>query len=251
MYEFDSFEQLEFKKVSYSVRNKQILKQINLTLSKENEITGIVGPSGSGKTTFLRLVNKLISPTKGKIILNNKFNYSTLPSRELRRKIGLLQQRPFLFLGTVKDNVGYGPNIWNINLSLEELSILLRKVDLDPSNYLDRPVSELSGGEQQRVCLARTLANKPCALLLDEPTSSLDIVSEEIVEETLKKLVKEEGIKIIIVTHSLEQTKRLTDEVIFLKEGQIEYQTSTKEFFKTNSEKQIIELFKKEEKKNG
>lgn len=251
MDEFESFEQLTYNEVSYSVQDKQILKHINITLTKENKITGIVGPSGSGKTTFLRLANKLISPTDGNIILNKKFHYPNLQSRELRRKIGLLQQRPFLFPGTVKENIEYGPHLWNIELSLDEIHALLGKVDLDPFTYIDRTASELSGGEQQRVCLARTIANKPCVLLLDEPTSSLDIVSEEIVEETLNKLVKEEGIKIIMVTHSLEQTKRLTNEIIFLKEGKIECQTSTKEFFQTYSEKQIIELFKKEKKQNG
>ncbi len=249
--EFLSFEQLTLNDVSYSVGTTQILKKINVTITKDKGITGIVGPSGSGKTTFLRLLNKLISPSQGEITLNNSYQYSTQPSRELRKKIGLLHQNPFLFPGTVKANVEYGPQIWNIPLSFEEINNLLRKVDLNPLKYIDRIASDLSGGEKQRVCLARTLANKPCVLLLDEPTSSLDIVSERIVEETLNKLVKEDGIKIIIVTHSLEQTKRLTDEIIFLKNGRIETQTSTKFFFSTYSENQIIDLFKKEKKTNG
>ena len=248
--EIVSFEQLTFSNVSYSVGNTQILKQISVNVTKDNKITGIVGPSGSGKTTFLRLVNKLISPTQGEISLNTNYHYSTLSSRGLRRKIGFLQQLPSLFPGTVKNNVEYGPRLWNINLSVKEINELLTKVDLDPLTYLNRETSELSGGEQQRVCLARTLANKPCVLLLDEPTSSLDIVSEGIVEETLLKLVNEDGIKIIIVTHSLEQTKRLTDEIIFLKNGTIESQIPTKEFFQTYSEKQIYNLFKKEKKSN-
>lgn len=244
---FQSFEQVALNDVSFSVGNNQILKQINVTITKETGITGIVGPSGSGKTTFLRLINKLISPTSGHIILNKQLHYTTQPSRELRKKIGLLHQLPLLFPGSIKDNIEYGPKIWNIVLSLEEIKNLLKKVDLDPSTYLHRSGSELSGGEKQRVCLARTLANSPYLLLLDEPTSSLDIVSEGIVEATLHKLVKEDKIKIIIVTHSLEQTKRLTNEVIFLKNGGIEKQTSTKEFFSNYSEGEIMELFTKEE----
>jgi putative ABC transport system ATP-binding protein len=248
---FDSFKQLTFNDVSYSVPDLYILKNINVTLTNRNKITGIVGPSGSGKTTFLRLINKLISPTNGTIILNEELQYSNLESRELRRKVGLLQQHPFLFPGTVRENIEYGPLLWNKTLSTKEIQTLLEKVNLDPFIYLDRIGSELSGGEQQRVCLARTLANNPCVLLLDEPTSSLDIASEEMVEESLIKLVKKDNIKVIIVTHSLEQTKRLSDEVIFLKDGKIECQTSTKEFFNKYSDKQIVNLFKKETKEDG
>ena len=109
-----------------------------------------------------------------------------------------------------------------------------------PQNY-----EGLSGGEQQRVSLARSLANEPCVLLLDEPTSSLDVVSEEIIENTLKQLAAE-GMKIIIVTHSLEQTKRIADQLLFLKDGKLVEQTTCKDFFGRYSDEEIRSFFKKQ-----
>ncbi|MFX0061858.1 MAG: ATP-binding cassette domain-containing protein [Candidatus Hermodarchaeota archaeon] len=229
--------------VSYTVASKKILTNINVKIDKDG-ITGIIGPSGSGKSTFLRLLNKLITPTTGKILFQEK-NYNEIPARYLRKEIGLVQQRPYLFEGTVRLNLEYGPKIWNIDYSDEDLINLLSEVAL-PSEFLDRDVESLSGGEQQRVSLARAMANKPVVLLLDEPTGNLDIVSEEIVENTLKNLAQG-GTKIIIVTHSLEQTKRLTNQLLFLKDGQLVEKTATNRFFQQNSEEKIRHFFKKKE----
>jgi putative ABC transport system ATP-binding protein len=155
----------------------------------------------------------------------------------------MVQQRPFLFEGTVESNLMYGPRIWGLDYTKEELLALLGRVALD-HEYLERAIEGLSGGEQQRVSFARSLANKPCVLLLDEPTSSLDLVSEEILENTLKELSKED-IKIIIVTHSLEQTKRITDRLLFLKDGKFVEKTSTQDFFDRYSDEEIRSFFKK------
>ncbi|MFW9903739.1 MAG: phosphate ABC transporter ATP-binding protein [Candidatus Thorarchaeota archaeon] len=230
-----------FQNVSFEINDNQIIKNISVRIDRKG-ITGIIGPSGSGKSTLLRLMNRLISSTTGKISLEGEY-YDTIQVRELRKRIGLVQQQPFLFPGTVRDNLNYGPSIWGINLKEEDYFELLDKVAL-PHEFLDRTIENLSGGEQQRVSVARTLANNPDVLLLDEPTSSLDIVSEEILENTLKKL-SEEGIKIIVVTHSLEQTKRLTDQLLFLKDGKFIEKTSTKEFFQKYNEEEIRGFFKK------
>lgn len=229
------------RNVSFQLEEKDILKDISLIINS-NDITGIIGPSGAGKSTFLRLLNKLISPTNGDILFNKK-NMNEIPSQQIRKEIGLLQQQAFLFNGTIKDNLLFGPKIWNIDYSNEDLIKLLKKVALGPE-YLDRDINGLSGGEQQRVSLARSLANKPKVLLLDEPTSSLDINSEEIIEETIKNL-KEEGIKIIIVTHSLEQTERLTDSLIFLRNGKLIEKSNTYDFFSRYEQNQIKSFFKK------
>ncbi|MFX0125941.1 MAG: phosphate ABC transporter ATP-binding protein [Candidatus Hodarchaeota archaeon] len=230
--------------VSFEIDSNQILKNISVKIDRKG-ITGIIGPSGSGKSTFLRLLNRLISASTGKINLEGR-DYDKIPVRELRKRIGLVQQRPFLFPETVRDNLMYGPRIWGNNISEQDLEKLLEKVAL-PKDFLDRNVDTLSGGEQQRVSVARSLANDPEILLLDEPTSSLDIVSEEILEDTIKKL-SQNGIKIIIVTHSLEQTNRLTDQLLFLTDGEFKEKTSTKSFFQKYDENEIRSFFKKQNK---
>lgn len=235
-----------FQDVSFEINSNLILKKISVKIDRKG-ITGIIGPSGSGKSTFLRLLNRLISTTNGKIIFEGE-DYNTIPVRKLRKRIGLVQQRPHLFPVTIRDNLTYGPRIWGIELSEKELTNLLDKVGL-AHEFLDRNVENLSGGEQQRVSVARSLANNPEMLLLDEPTSALDIISEEILEETIKRL-DQEGIKIIIVTHSLEQTKRLTDQLLFLKDGEFIEKTSTEEFFRKYNDKEIRGFFKKEKSRD-
>ncbi|MGC9777637.1 MAG: phosphate ABC transporter ATP-binding protein [Candidatus Heimdallarchaeota archaeon] len=229
--------------VSFVIGDNQILTNISFKLDNSG-ITGIIGPSGSGKSTLLRLLNKLISPTVGTVTFNGN-NITDIPSSELRKQIGMVQQRPYLFAGDVQHNLLYGPRIWNIEYSDDKLLQLLKRVALD-ADFLDRNIDGLSGGEQQRVSLARTLANEPCAILLDEPTSALDIVSEEIIENTLKQLAKE-GVKVVVVTHSLEQTKRLVDELLFLKDGQLVEKTTTKEFFSLYNDEEIRTFFKQKE----
>jgi len=237
----DSFSNLfSIEDVCFDIEGKVILSKINVAIDNFG-ITGIIGPSGSGKSTFLRLLNKLISPTQG-IVKFKDSDIAEMKSQDLRKEIGMVLQRPFLFKGTVKSNLLYGPKIWKIEYTDEALCKLLDTVGLE-TEFLNRDIEGLSGGEQQRVSLARSLANNPIVLLLDEPTTALDIISEEIIENTLKRLASE-CIKIIIVTHSLEQTKRLTDQLLFLKEGQLIEKTTSKDFFKRYNEEEIRSFFK-------
>jgi len=231
--------------VCFDIEGKVILSKINVAIDTSG-ITGIIGPSGSGKSTFLRLLNKLISPTQG-IVKFKGSDIADMKSQELRKEIGMVLQRPFLFKGTVKSNLLYGPKIWTIDYLDSELVKLLDTVSLE-ADFLERDIEGLSGGEQQRVSLARSLANQPIVLLLDEPTTALDIVSEEIIENTLKQLASE-GIKIIIVTHSLEQTKRLTEQLLFLKEGLMIEKTTSKDFFERYNDQEIHSFFKNKEGK--
>jgi len=241
--EEQTFESLfSVRNVSFQLGSVSILSNISVELDKA-KITGIIGPSGSGKSTFLRLLNNLLSPTAGEIFFAGK-NIAETPPTILRKEIGMVQQRPYLFEGTVKANLLYGPKIWGLKYSEADLLGLLDKVAL-AHEFLERDVEGLSGGEQQRVSLARSLANKPRVLLLDEPTSSLDVISEEIIETTLKQLSKEEQIKVIIVTHSLEQTERLTEELLFLKDGQLAEKSSTQEFFDQYQKEEIRSFFRK------
>lgn len=228
--------------VDFIIEDQTILSNITVDIDSEG-VTGIIGPSGSGKSTFLRLLNKLHSPTQG-VIYFKGVNLKDLPTQQLRKEVGLVQQKPYLFEGTVRDNLAYGPKLWEEPYTTKDFHEVLKRVALTPE-FLDRRINNLSVGEQQRVSLARTLTNDPCTLLLDEPTSGLDVASEEIIEDTLHEL-REEGVKIIIVTHSLEQTKRLTDQVLFLKEGQLTSKTSTERFFDRNTPATIRKYFKRE-----
>lgn len=231
--------------ICFNIEDKVILNEINCEIGL-NGITSIIGPSGSGKSTLLRLLNKLISPTMG-VVRFKDVDIADMESQDLRKEIGMVLQRPFLFKGTVKSNLLYGPKIWNIEYTDDALCKLLDTVGLE-TDFLNRNIDGLSGGEQQRVSLARSLANNPIVLLLDEPTTALDIVSEEIIENTLKRLAAD-NIKIIIVTHSLEQTKRLTDQLLFLKEGQLIEKTTSKDFFTRYNEQEIRSFFKHTEGK--
>ena len=232
----------ELKEVSYQSNGYQILRDLSFRISSTN-ITGIIGSSGSGKSTLLQLLNKLLSPTQGHILYQNQ-DISNLPSRKLRKNIGLVQQNPFLFNGSILKNILYGPKIWGEQLTEKRINDLLNGVEL-PKSMLNKDISQLSGGEQQRVSLIRTLANNPEVLLLDEPTSSLDIKTEDTIEKLLSNLSKQ-GISIVIVTHSLEQAKRLTDQVIVLKEGLLEQKISTNTFFQEYDDESIQKMFTKE-----
>lgn len=183
---------------------------------RAGEHLSITGPSGSGKSTLLRLINRLLEPTAGEVLIEGR-NYTAIPPQQLRREVGLVLQSPFLFPGTVADNIRFGPSQVGKRLSDAVIDDLLKKMNL--GNYRDRDVSKLSGGEAQRISLARTMANKPKILLLDEPTSALDKKSQLQIEAVLKQLVHTIDLTYIIVTHDPEQARRLTDRTITLEKG--------------------------------
>jgi putative ABC transport system ATP-binding protein len=234
---------ISFSSVSYVVKENTILNNMSFGASSEKDgIIGILGPSGSGKSTFLRLINGLISPTTGKIVIGTKeiTNWNPL---ELRYDVGMVLQRPYLFPGTVRDNLEFGPMTRGIKLTNDRLVKLLNKVDMNPK-FLDKSVSTLSGGEQQRVSIARTLANEPSVLLLDEPTSALDVASEETVEEIFKQL-KEENKLLFLVSHDPDQTKRLCDRIMIINQGKLDKDMTTTDFFKIYDHNTLREYFRK------
>src|SRR3989442_11892869 len=161
---------LETDHLSHIVSGKRLVDDITVRVQK-GEVLAIVGPSGSGKSSFLRLLNRLDEPTSGTVFLQG-IDYRQIPPRELRRKIGMVTQRPFLFPGTVAANLCFGPLQRSETLPDNNIELLLRQVGLP--GYAQRGVANLSGGEAQRVSLARALANSPVVLLMDEPTSALD-----------------------------------------------------------------------------
>jgi putative ABC transport system ATP-binding protein len=180
------------------------------------EVLAIVGPSGSGKTSFLRLLNRLDEPTSGTVFLDGA-DYRQIAPRDLRRRIGMVTQRPFLFPGTVADNLRFGPRQRGEVLADAIVENLLARVGL--SGYSSREVANLSGGEAQRVSLARALANSPETLLMDEPTSALDENAKLEVESLIRDVIRDSRLTCIIVTHDTAQAARMAESALVLDAG--------------------------------
>jgi putative ABC transport system ATP-binding protein len=175
--------------------------------------TLLVGPSGAGKSTLLRLLNRLEEPSEGTVSLHGQ----PLPSYDvlaLRRRVGMLQQAPVLLESTILADLRLGRPA----LTSEEAAGLLERVGLDFP--VDRPTEGLSGGEAQRVCLARALAVGPEVMLLDEPTSALDSFAAATVESAVRGLLAD-GLSVVMVSHDLRQARRLADDVVVLIGGRV------------------------------
>ncbi len=200
-----------------SVNGKVLVEGATFEI-QSGEVLAVVGPSGSGKSSLLRMLNRLDEPTSGTVYLEG-IDYRQIEPRMLRRKVGLVTQRPFLFPGTVERNLQYGPAQRGEVLSYETVADLLVKVGLP--DYSSRDVANLSGGEAQRVSVARTLANSPLVLLLDEPTSSLDEASKIGIEALLRNIVTDQKLTCVIVTHDKAQAARLARRALVLEGGHI------------------------------
>jgi putative ABC transport system ATP-binding protein len=200
-----------------AVGDKTLVQEVNFEV-RIGEVLAIVGPSGSGKSSLLRLLNRLDEPTSGTVFVQGTDDRQIAP-REVRRKLGLVTQRPFLFPGTVANNLRFGPAQHRESLSQDTIEELLTRVGL--KGYAARDVANLSGGEAQRVSVARTLANHPLVLLLDEPTSALDETSKAEVESLLREIVRDQGLTCILVTHDTAQAARLAGRALLLESGRI------------------------------
>jgi putative ABC transport system ATP-binding protein len=208
---------LRAEKLGRQVGAKTILSDISFDVAVD-DLLGIVGASGSGKSSLLRLLNRLDEPTIGVVYVDGQ-DYRQMPPRELRRRVGMVTQRPFLFPGDVASNLRFGPAQRGESVSDEEIARLLERVGLP--GFATREVSVLSGGEQQRVSLARALANHPEVVLLDEPTSALDDDSKLGIEELITSLVRDHGLTCVMVTHDRQQARRMCNRVILLEAGHL------------------------------
>ncbi|MBE8540355.1 ATP-binding cassette domain-containing protein [Geoglobus acetivorans] len=209
---------IELLNVRKNIGRKEILKGVNLTVEKK-EVMVIVGPSGSGKSTLLRCVNRLTEITSGDIRIN-KVSIKDLDPISLRRIVGMVFQSPVMFEGSVRENITYGLRFSENDINTwETAEELAREVGIE--HLLEEDANKLSGGEQQRVAIARTLALKPEILLLDEPTASLDPESAKKIENLVLNLVRSRELTVLWVTHDAEQAKRVGDRVAVLKDGRI------------------------------
>lgn len=235
---------LKLKNINVFYGDKKILDNINIEFER-NKITSIIGPSGCGKTTLLKTINKIILEENNAQITGDMefdgINSNNIPIEILRKNIGIVFQNPTPFPMSIYKNISYALKYYGYNKKHLENKIIdiLKSVNLydEVKDKLNTSALKLSGGQKQRLCLARSLTVEPNILLLDEPCSSLDIVNSEKIENTLIKL--KENYTIIIVTHNINQAKKISDNTIFMRDGKIIESGKTTEILENS--KDLIE----------
>lgn len=223
---------INVENVNFYYGSFQALIDINMSFQK-NRVTALIGPSGCGKSTLLRLLNRmndLIVDTRvtGKVLFENEDIYAPhVDPVEVRRRIGMVFQKPNPFPKTIWNNITFGPRLSGISKKSEldalvEQSLKQAVLWEEVKDILDKSAMALSGGQQQRLCIARALAMKPDVLLMDEPTSALDPISTAKIEELIDELKRQ--FTIIIVTHNMQQAARVSEQTGFFYMGRlIEY----------------------------
>lgn len=235
--------------VWYKNKTQQALFDVNIDIYK-NKVTAFIGPSGCGKSTFLRTLNRMNDYVDGCVIQGNViFNGENIYDPNvnivaLRRRIGMVFQRPNPFPKSIYENIVYGPKLHGIFETQKELDHIVQKslqrsgLYEEVSDRLHTSALDLSGGQQQRLCIARAIAISPELILMDEPCASLDPKSSTIIEKLILEL--RQRFTIIIVTHSMQQAKRLSDYTAFFHMGKLlEYKT-TQELFENPTHKHTI-----------
>lgn len=237
-------QKIETKDVHLYYGTFHALKGITLGIEK-NTVAAFIGPSGCGKSTFLRLFNRmndLIDGVKieGQCLLDGKNIYSKeIRIEELRKKVGMVFQKPNPFPKTIFENVAYGLRVNGITHSQfieERVERCLKQAALwdEVKDKLKKSAMALSGGQQQRLCIARALAIEPSVVLMDEPASALDPISTAKIEELIYELKKE--YTIVIVTHNMQQAGRVSDSTAFFYLGELIEYDSTKKIFTNPSD---------------
>ena len=216
----------------------QALKNVNMEIEK-NEITAFIGPSGCGKSTFLKSLNRMndmVAGCKitGKVTLNGQDIYKGMDVNDLRRRVGMVFQKPNPFPMSIYDNIAYGPRTHGIRnkAKLDEIveeSLRNAAIWDETKDRLKKSALGMSGGQQQRLCIARALAVKPEILLMDEPTSALDPISTSKIEDLCMKLKKD--YTIVMVTHNMQQAARISDKTAFFLLGEVIEYGNTDQIF--------------------
>jgi phosphate transport system ATP-binding protein len=229
---------IKLNKVNFYYGQSRALTDITMNFRK-NKVSALIGPSGCGKSTLLRLLNRmndLIDGTRveGEILFEEKNIYAKdVDPVEIRRKVGMVFQKPNPFPKTIYNNIAYGPKLTSINTddldTLVEQSLKQAVLWDEVKDILNKSAMNLSGGQQQRLCIARALAMKPDILLMDEPTSALDPISTAKIEELIEELKK--NYTIIIVTHNMQQAARISDETAFFYLGNLVEYNKTEKIF--------------------
>ena len=220
--------------------DNKALKNINLDIESK-KVTALIGPSGCGKSTFLRTLNRmndLIDNVKitGEITIGGKNIYKDIDEIDLRKKVGMVFQKPNPFPMSIYDNVAYGPRLHGVKDKkildgIVEKSLKGAALWDEVKDRLKKSALGLSGGQQQRLCIARTIAVSPEIILMDEPTSALDPISTIKMEELMYELKKK--YTVVIVTHNMQQAGRIADKTAFFLSGEVvEYGDTSDIFYK-------------------
>ncbi|KGL46962.1 phosphate ABC transporter ATP-binding protein [Listeria sp. SHR_NRA_18] len=237
---------IETRDVDLFYGQKQALNKISLNF-KKNRVTALIGPSGCGKSTFLRTLNRMndLIPNvtiKGEVkVADENIQSSKIDTVNLRKKVGMVFQQPNPFPFSIYDNVAYGPRTHGVKnkKKLDEIvERSLRQAALwdEVHDRLHKSALGMSGGQQQRLCIARVLAVQPEVILMDEPTSALDPISTAKMENLILELKKD--YTIVIVTHNMQQASRISDETAFFLNGEIIEFTDTSTIFTNPAEQQ-------------
>ncbi|MBS4960214.1 MAG: phosphate ABC transporter ATP-binding protein [Clostridiales bacterium] len=237
-------DKIQVKDLDLYYGNFKALKNINLSLG-EKEISAFIGPSGCGKSTLLKTLNRmndLVDGCKitGSVTLDGQDIYKDTDVTDLRKRVGMVFQKANPFPMSIYDNIAYGPRIHGVRskLKLDEIvETSLRNAALwdEVKDRLKKSALGMSGGQQQRLCIARALAVQPEVLLMDEPTSALDPISTSKIEELAVELKK--NYTIIIVTHNMQQAARISDKTAFFLLGEMVEFGDTEELFATPKDK--------------
>ena len=218
--------------------NFHALKNINLNM-EANRITALIGPSGCGKSTFIKSLNRMNDLVEGcrvtgDIRLDGEDIYGAMDVSQLRRRVGMVFQKPNPFPMSMYDNIAYGPRTHGVR-NRAELDEIVEKSLRDAAIWdelkdrLKKSALGLSGGQQQRLCIARALAVKPEVILMDEPTSALDPISTSKIEDLVLEIKKD--YTIIMVTHNMQQATRVSDQTVFFLLGEIIESGDTEQIF--------------------
>ena len=217
---------LDIKNISVSYGNITALENVTFQVPEKNVIA-LIGPSGCGKSTLIRCINRMndLIPSanvKGSVIFHGQNIYQeNMDPTEIRYRIGMVFQKPNPFPKSIYDNVAFGPRVNGFNGDLDEIvEISLRRAALweEVKDRLNNSGLSISGGQQQRLCIARALAINPEVILMDEPASALDPISTQSIENLIKELSKD--ITIIIVTHNMQQAARISDYALVMMAGE-------------------------------
>ena len=231
-------DKFNIKELNLYYGNFHALKGIDMDI-KEKEITAFIGPSGCGKSTFLKTLNRmndLIADCKitGQVLIDGVDLYGAVDINTLRKRVGMVFQKPNPFPMSVYDNIAYGPRTHGIRKKAQLDEIVERSLQQaaiwdELKDRLKKSALGLSGGQQQRLCIARALAVQPEVLLMDEPTSALDPISTSKIEDLAVELKKE--YTIVMVTHNMQQAARVSDNTVFFLLGEVIEQNKTEELF--------------------